>query len=293
MFKLKLLFTLLILLSIASSTYSKTATEKSIFVVGSTSAGQLFDSLEQSFYNKTGYKLIVRAIGSNKGVIAVAEGVSDVGIISRFLTPAEQNRFPQLAQITIAQDAIVFITNEKNKQKSLRRQDIIKMYTSNDPIWPATGNKALLLSKNLGHGTLDSFIDFFGLDSVLSPDGQGLLFKPAGINFLYSKNKTVPNDRINQAIAYTSREPNALAFESMGAFTRFMANKQDIRSKLLNFEGIPVLKDGKLNLDYPVKRPLNILINHQKSAGVDALIAYLQSDEAKEIIEQHNFIAVN
>lgn len=292
MVKVKLIVTLLLSLMVVSTAYSATDPDKTLFVVGSTSAGRLFDIIEQPFYQKTGYKLIVRAIGSDKGVVSVAEQVSDVGIISRYLTPSEQSQFPQLSQITIAQDAIVFITNEENKQKSLRHQDIVNMYTSNAPVWPSTGETAVLLSKDLGHGTHDSFKDYFSLDSAYSADGSGIIYKHAGVNFLYSKRGALPFDRINQAIAYTSRQSNVLAYESMGAFKHFVASEQQFRSKLLHFEGVPAIKDNKVNRDYPVKRPFNILINNKRTAGVQALLAYLQSKEASALIEQNYFIPI-
>lgn len=289
---IKWLFALLFSLTFAPIANGQTAPEKTLFIVGSTSAAKLFDKIDQPFYQQTGYRLIIRAIGSDKGVIASAEQVSDVGIISRYLTPAEQKRFPHLKQVTFAQDAIVFITNENNKQNSLRHQDIVNMYTSNSPIWPVTGNKAVLLSKDLGHGTHDAFIDYFNLNSAYSPDSQGIIFKPAGINYLYSNNKAVTFDRINQAIAYTSREENVLAYESLGAFKHF-ASTTKVASKLLDFEGIPVVKDGKLNRDYPVKRPLNVLVNDKHSMAVQALLQFLKSEEAINLIEENYYIAIH
>ncbi len=89
------------------SSHSHYLDDNTLFIVGSTSVAQLIEVTEEPFYQQDNIKVIVRPIGSDKGIISVAEGVSNIAVISRFLTSDEMKKWPHLQQITIAQDAIV------------------------------------------------------------------------------------------------------------------------------------------------------------------------------------------
>ena len=62
------------------------AQEESLFVVGSTSFSKLIEETASVFKETTGISLLSRPTGSSKGVVAIGESVSDVGVISRYMT---------------------------------------------------------------------------------------------------------------------------------------------------------------------------------------------------------------
>lgn len=282
----------LLMLYIALTVSAHADNKQSLFIVGSTSVGNLIDSISKPYFEQSGYQLVMRSIGSNKGLVSVAEGVSDVGVISRFLTPEEQRQYPQLVQVTIAQDAIVFIVNRQNPTANLSTQDIVSIYTDDVPSWPNLNKQVYLMTKNLGHGTHDSFLAYFGLESIKSSNNLGISFKKTGINHLYSRKVAIPYSRINQAVANVFRNKAAIAFESLGAYQKFIATQDHVRTKLLAINGVESLIDGKANPNYPVKRPLNFLINKERDQSVDDLIKFLQSPVGTALIEKNNYIAL-
>ena len=109
--------------------------ENTIFVVGSTSLAKFIDITKPAFNSTHNNNILVRPIGSNKGIVSIAEGVSDLGIISRFLTAEEQKKWPNLKQITIGQDLIVFLVNRNNPINQLTKKEIKQIYTGEKGYW--------------------------------------------------------------------------------------------------------------------------------------------------------------
>jgi phosphate transport system substrate-binding protein len=134
--------------------------ENTLFIEGSSSVAKLIEISEDIFYEKTGVRILIRALGSDKGIISQAKDLSDIAVISRFLTKHEQEKWPQLEQLTFAQDAIIFIVNKNNPETSLTMLQIQNIYTQNTPKWPNSHKSIKVLAKDIGHGTHDSFLEF-------------------------------------------------------------------------------------------------------------------------------------
>lgn len=288
----KIVLALLLLSFMSTLSRAHYQESKTLFVVGSTSVANLIDVISEAFYQQTGYQVLMRSIGSDKGVISIAENVSDIGVISRFLTAEEQKKFPQLEHISIAQDAIVFITNEKNLVASLTHEEVLSFYTSNSPKW-SDGSPAFVMTKNRGHGTHDSFLEYFELTSARAQSGLGVVFKRDGISHLFSKNGLTPYSRVNQAVANVFRRENAIAYESLGAYKNFLKSQEYIRTKLISLDGIAPIEGNKVNPKYPFKRPLNIVVNKNMSPMVKAFIDFINSPKGKELIEYNYFISID
>lgn len=287
----KIVLALLLISFISPLSKAHFQESKTLFVVGSTSVANLIDVVSEEFYQQTGFQVLMRSIGSDKGIVSIAEKVSDIGVISRFLSIEEQKKYPQLEHITIAQDAIVFMVNEKNKLSSLTHENILELYTANKPTWPDK-SPAYVMTKNRGHGTHDSFLEYFKLSSARAQNGLGVVFKQNGISHLFSKNGLAPYSRVNQAIANVFRREDAIAYESLGAYKNFIKSQEYIRTKLIALDNKPPIVNNKVNPEYPFKRPLNIVINKEPSPMVEAFIAFINSEKGRKLIEQNYFIAV-
>ncbi|WP_448211112.1 substrate-binding domain-containing protein [Colwellia sp. MEBiC06753] len=258
----------------------------SLFIVGSTSVAKLVEVTQAAFYQQTRINILLRPIGSQKGVVAIGEGVSDIGIISRYLTPQEVQKWPQLRQFTVAQDLIVFLTESSNQMSQLTKQQVVNLYTQRSAL-----TSLELYSKAPQHGTLASFLEFFQLDVMsASADGSQLIFKQVGENQLYGSHTVNTFDQVNQAVANIIRHKNALAFESLGAYTVFEQNQPVHNIKLLALDEQPPLIRNKINPLYPFKRPLNFLITPTASLAAKRYIEFLLSDQGQQLLSQYNFV---
>lgn len=277
---------------LAKSHYSDQPT---LFVVGSSSISKVIDSTRKIYFEKTGINILVRPIGSDKGVISIAEDVSDIGIISRYLTDAELAKWPNLQQHTIGQDAIVFLTHQSNPVNNISYAQVQSVYTGKTSNWqalsPEINADITLFSKAQEHGTLQSFTSFFSLNA-LKANSATLRFKLNGINNLYGQNTARVYRQINQAVGWVSRTKNAIAFESLAAYTAFGDENKNAQVKLIAYENESALINNKINYDYQLKRPLNIVTRTSYSQEIKDYIAWLMSKEGQEILAKNAVIPI-
>ncbi|NMP33212.1 hypothetical protein HII17_16790 [Thalassotalea sp. M1531] len=282
---MKSLYALLLILLVHTPAIANEKENNTLFIVGSTSIGKLVEVTQAPFLAQSGIKLLVRPIGSDKGVVSIAEGVSDLGIVSRYLTPKEVNKWPELSQITFGQDAIVFLANKASELTNLSSTQVVNMYTNQRQ------GDISLFSKGKRHGTHQSFLDFFELESMPAPlNNNKLVFKKRGINQLYGQVKAKMYNKINQAVANISRTPNSKTFESLGAFKIYSQTGNVDNVKVLSLDGqLPIIND-KLNPKYQFKRPLNIIIASRVSVNAQQYINYLLSDSGQSLLKKHYFL---
>lgn len=289
-------FLSVLLLLVACNTYANFDDEKTLFIVGSTSVAKLIEITENEFQKQTGIRILMRALGSDKGTISQAKGLSDLAVISRYLTKEEQKTWPLLTQFTFAQDAIVFIANKNNQETSLTKQQIQKIYTNNSPLWPNSNQLVNVTSKKIGHGTHDSFLAFFDLESMnlptLTNDKAKILFKNKGGETLFSKNSINTYSKINQAIGLIFRIENAIAYESLGAYQVFIEQQEFVNTKLLSLDGIPPLINDEVNQRYPFKRSFNIIASQSRTKNAQAYIDFILSTKGQKLLAENGFISL-
>lgn len=211
-----------------------TINSEQIFIVGSTTTANALKEINDEFYLTTGVQVVIRPIGSSKGVISVAESVSDIGIVSRYLNKGEVKRWPTLEQTTIGQDIIAIMVSPNNPIENITSSTLASIYTEEVSHWESktlSNKKISLLSKERDHGTFDSFIEFFNLEAMKK---QGkLFFKSKEISSIYKGNGAITYDSIFQAMGYLARSNNAIAFDSMVSFYHFKKKQPNIKIKLL------------------------------------------------------------
>lgn len=276
-----------------------------LFIVGSTSMAQVLEVVKHQFHQDKGIKILVRPIGSDKGVVSIAEGLSDIGIVSRFLTEQETSKWPYLTQIAIGQDAIVFLVNAQNPITNLNAAEVRGMYTGAllnwqdiaqppDNHYKALDDDIMLLSKAKRHGTHSAFIDYFGLNSSLANGQQNkLTFKKEGINNLYAKKHTYIFNKIHQAFGSVSRQTNAIAFESLGAFTIFSRSQNTAFIKILSLNQRAPMIGRRINPNYEFKRPLNIIINQHPSKQTTQFIEYMLSTKGQKMLTDNGYFPLD
>ena len=274
--------------------------ETAIFVGGSTSVSGLFIQVKEKFEAHSKYQFQLRQLGSDKGILAVHNGIIDIGFSSRYLTTEEQKKYPNLKQYIIAHDAVALFVNKNNPINELQRKDVSSYYSGEIKFWPSEDpsvaqDKITLMTKDVGHGTLDTFSDFFQLDYMSSRFSRGLNFKYRESLNLY-RYKTIATTYITaaQAVAFVNRVDTAIAFDSLSYVLKELKDKKISNVKLISIDGQPAMVNGVINPNYPIYRPLIMLVNgNTPKKGVANFMDFLKTEEVKELIEKSYYLTVN
>lgn len=274
--------------------------DRTIFVGGSTSVSGLFLQVKENFEARSKYQFQLRQLGSDKGILAVHNGIIDIGFSSRYLTTEEQKKYPNLKQYIIAHDAIALFVNKNNPINALQRKDVSSYYSGEIKFWPSEDpsvaqDKITLMTKDVGHGTLDTFSDFFQLDYMSSRISRGLNFKyRESLNLYRYKTIATTYNTAAQAVAFVNRVDTAIAFDSLSYVLKELKDKKISNVKLISIDGQPAMVNGVINPNYPIYRPLIMLVNgNNPKKGVANFMDFLKTEEVKELIEKSYYLTVN
>lgn len=112
----------------------KNAIKGKITIAGSTSVAPVIEVIAASYMEMyPEVKIEIQQSGSSAGVIAVNEGVSDIGLASRELK-GEENRLG-LKSTKIAMDGIVVIVNKENIVENMSKNDIKRIFSGQSINW--------------------------------------------------------------------------------------------------------------------------------------------------------------
>lgn len=302
MVKQALTFTLLMYLAVLSH-----SEDGPLFVVGSTSASPLIEASEKAFSQYIGEddivssSVVIRPAGSQKGLTSIVDKIADVGIMSRYLSRVELDQYPFLKQVTIAQDALVFLVNKQNKISGLTADQVKNIYTGSVTRWGAISKKNQKqfvnpiqpLSKGVDHGTFYAFYSLFQLDYMVYPETKDLYLKRNGENYLFNRLPTQTYERFNQAMGIVNRESESIAYESNAVMHQYKNHLGFEKVKVLEINDVAVSEKTVKNQTYPWARPLNLIVNTSaKNIKVDQFVEFMLTDEGQKIIQQQGYIPI-
>lgn len=268
---------------------------KPIFIAGSTSVSALLIDLKSELSQEFGNSIQIRPMGSDKGIIAIADNVIDIGTSSRYLTKDEQQRWPFLRQIVLAQDAITFFVNKNLNIDELSTSTLSAIYQGKLTKWsdvsPHTpklsskNDEILLFSKGTTHGSFDVFLEYLQLDYIKEPDSNFIRLKNAGNRGLFSEQKVELYDQFNQALGIVQRIQNAIAYDSYGAITKLENDRRINKVSLLAIDGVSPSIETIQSGEYAFVRPLVLIVNTQsprsKKIG-DKLAVFIKSKKIQQ-----------
>jgi len=291
--------------NIATSVSTIAPDHKPLLIGGSSSVSHLLHILKPNYEKQTNTAMQIRSMGSTKGIKAIAQNIIDIGTSSRYLTNAEQEQYPHVRQIVIAQDALVFFTNKKNNIDSLSVEQLSDIYSGKYKTWqeinpdykPETqrDNKILLFSKAYNHGTFDILLEFLNLSFMRVPNGNTIKLKQAGNRGLFPKMEVQMYDEFNQALGIVQRMPNAIAFDSYGAVSQLLGSKKINKINLLGIDGVKASDETIKNGEYTFVRPLILLVNSQSSRSVEqteVLLNLLKDKHVLDTLSAHHYSLV-
>ncbi|WP_163831919.1 substrate-binding domain-containing protein [Spartinivicinus ruber] len=293
----KLIQLLLIVLMLTSPfCYAKEV----LTIVGSTTVTPIVKASEASFKSHSNIGLIIRPKGSSAGIAAVAKGEADIGMASRPLKQSEKKEWPQLKEITLAEDAIVLLVSSKNPTTNLTKQQVTEIYSCKYSNWPEVdkslnydslrSQKISLISKKEGHGSLSAFIDLFDL-SKPKVTGRKMYFKSKdGSEFSRIGSSQV--DTAKQAMTLVARITNSLGYESLGAIENLKKDSLYSQIKILKIDGVEPSIASVSTGQYKIKRPLLLVVDKNKTnPQVAEYLKYMSSPEGKNHVTSLGYIA--
>ena len=269
------LFSLFTIFILFSCQQSNTDTYQ-IKLKGSESMHAVFMDLKKDFEKKhKNIELTLEGGGSRTGLEAIKNHQADIGLSSfEFDLTKELGNNHSVKEKVIGYDGIVLIANENNPLDSLTDDQIHSIYQGSIFDWSQLGGNSgsiVPIIRDENSGTQRFFIDHFNIVSmtrsaVVSAENKEILSKVQG-------------------------DINAIGFIGFAYFTQGV---HDLRLATEDSNGYrSPTKRNLLNNSYPLKRGLRIYYEATQSSAVNTFIKYLDSKEAKAIIESYGLIAMN
>jgi len=254
---------------------SDTASGK-VVIAGSTSVQPLSEELATAFMKaNSDITIEVQGGGSGQAAVALADGIADIGALSRDVKDEEKETI--VKEYTIAKDGVAVIANSDVTVKDLSLKQLKGIFTGDITNWKEVGGKdeeITVVSREEGSGTRGAFTELTG---VLVKDDAG------------NETDNTTEDAIVQpstgaALEAVSSTPGAIGYVSMEAV--------DDSVNTLTVEGVAVSKTTVLDGTYAISRPFVYGVTAEVSDAAQAFIDYVMSDEGQKLIEENGFIPV-
>ncbi len=195
--------------------------------------------------------------GSSAGLKAAKMGMAEVGMMSRSLTPREQET---INHKVIASDWLVIIAHADAPYQDITSEQVVGVYTGAENT--LHGEKVNAIAKEGGRATKKVFDEYFKLAGKLDP---GLII--IGAN--------------GQAIASVAQDPNGMAYISYIAAAKAIEQGEPI--KMLTLDGVAGSPENVRSGAYDLSRSLILVYTDKNQALMDRIIAVLSTPEAAEV----------
>ena len=253
--------------------------EEKIRVSGSTSVLPIIaEASKQYRLLKPSLTLTVAGGGSGVGVASIGQGMAEIGMVSRDLTPKESQRLQgKVKQIAVARDAVAMAISKavyEGGVTSLTVDQIADIYRGKIRNWRDVGGpdaRILVIDKEPSRGTRHVFAKVvLGNEKARAP-GATII--------------TGSNNEEQAAIANSN--------SAIGMLSNAWLNDK-VRAVAIGKPGEAVLptKENIHNGRYPIQRDLNILIENKNNLVVAEFVDYLLSDQGQQIVEQVGYLPV-
>ena len=242
----------------------------SISMAGSTSMEKLANAVAESFMAKyPGVTVTAEFTGSSAGIEAVTAGSVDIGNSSRALK--DEEKAAGVVENIVAIDGIAVVVDPANTVKDLTKDQLISIYKGEIKNWSELGGEdapIVVVGREAGSGTRGAFEELLGVEDAC-----------AYANEL---------DSTGAVIAKVASTPGAIGYASLDAV--------DDTVIAVALEGVEPTVDNIKAGNYFLSRPFVMAtmgeISEQNEL-VQALFAYLQSDEGKAVVEAVGLITVD
>lgn len=240
-----------------------------ITVTGSSTVAPLMLEIGRRFERvNPDVRVDVQTGGSSRGILDARSGLADIGMVSRALGPGEEDLTP----FRVAMDGISLIVNRSNSIDGLTEVQVQDIYTGKVRNWREVAGPDLpvtVVNKAEGRSTLELFLLHYGLknsdlrtDVVIGDNQQGI--------------KTVAGN------------PGAIGYVSIG--TAEHEAHQGVAIRQLPMAGKEATVANVREGNYPLSRPLNLVVTKPPLGAVKRFIDYAQSRAVHDLIEAQFFV---
>jgi phosphate transport system substrate-binding protein len=253
---------------------------EAVYVSGSSTVLPPVSKAADMFTAETGISVIVNAGGSGGGFNQLAEGQTDIGMMSRNITSEERAAFSHLSftEIAIGRDAVVpSISSEIYNAgvKSLTLSQIADIYTGDIKNWRDVGGPdrdIFVIDKEVSRGTRQVFMDVILGDPKAEAPGADLV--------------TGSNNEEQTALIQSDAAIGMLSVAWLN---------DDVR-------GLSIILDNGNRVDpsieniragtYPFVRDLNVVRRADLKPAAEQFLTYLLDTDGQKIVENSGYIGV-
>ena len=262
------------------ASFSACSAPERVSVSGSTTVLPAVSRAAEQFTKDTGQLVTVNAGGSGSGFNQLAQGQTDIGMMSRDITSSELTQFSDFTftPIAIGRDAVVPVVSSEIFDAGvtdLSLIDIAKIYKGEIDNWSNFGgpDKAIfVIDKESSSGTRQTFMDIILGDSHADAPGADLVI---GSNNEEQTAMTQSDAAIGMlSIAWLNDDVKGLSIT--------FENRETVAPTLSNVQ----------NGSFPIVRDLNIVIRNDISAPAQSFVDYILSPEGQNFVEQSGYIKI-
>lgn len=242
---------------------------KEIVIAGSTSVQPLSEELAKAYMEANeGITITVQGGGSGQGAKSIAEGIAQIGALSREVKDEEKESVGN--QYVIALDGVGVIIHKDVKVEDLTMDQIRDIYTGKIKNWKEVGGDDAaisVVSREEGSGTRGAFVEITGVeaDDKDNTTADALVQSSTGA--------------VVKTVAET---PNSIGYVSLEAI--------DDSVKTVKVDGVAPSNDTVIDGTYKITRPFIYITPAEEDADAAKYIEYVMSDEGKAKIEENGFI---
>lgn len=253
------------------------AAPERVSISGSTTVLPAVSRAAEQFTMDTGQLITVNAGGSGSGFNQLAEGQTDIGMMSRDITQGEFADFPNhsFTPITIGRDAVVPVVSSEIFDAGIREvslEDIAKIYRGEISNWAELGGPDVdifVIDKEASSGTRQTFMEIVMGNSKAEAPAANLVI---GSNNEEQTALTQSNAAIGMlSIAWLNDDVKGLSIKSPAGLIA------------------PTLENIS-NGSFPIVRDLNIIIRGDISPKAQAFVDYLLSPAGQVFVERSGYI---
>ncbi|MBQ8591382.1 MAG: phosphate ABC transporter substrate-binding protein [Lachnospiraceae bacterium] len=239
-------------------------------MAGSTSMEKLANAVAESFMIVTpGVTVTAEFTGSSAGVESVIAGSVDIGNSSRYLKDSEKES--GAVENIVAIDGIAVVVDPSNTVTDLSKEQLAKIYTGETKSWSEVGGTdmpVVVVGREAGSGTRDAFEEILEVEDTCVYANQ--------------------LDSTGAVMAKVASTPGAIGYVSLDVI-------DDSVIALSLDEVAPTAENIKAG-NYFLSRPFVMATNGEiaaQSEAVQALFAWLTTEEGKAVIESVGLITVD
>jgi len=245
-------------------------------VAGSTTVQPLMMELQKEFEKFAKVEMNVTGGGSGVGVSSTLNGVANIGMLSRDLTPEEKKK--GLVVHPIALDAVVVVINTGAglTVPDLTMEELLGIYNGTILNWNELGgaDKSIkVIAREQGSGSRECF------DNAMKKEAER-----HGIEYRL-RDGVLPIISTNMVLTTVNNTDGAIGYVNYN-----VAHGHGDRTMTVSLNGIEAddadIKDGT----YPISRTLILVTKDEPTEMIKFFIDWILSEDGQRIVEESGFV---